>query len=82
MSPSEAEEYILSEPIRPVRLTLASGDQVIVREEDRPIVSGLALVLRGSGAARVTGGPRLVSIPNIALLEPLPERPSNRGRRR
>lgn len=83
MSPSEVEELLDQEPFHPLRITLASGDQIIVREEHHPIVSGLSLVLSSEAVAgRVTAGPRLVSIPNITLVDPFQGRPPTTRRRR
>lgn len=83
MSPSELEEFLAFQPFQPFRLTLASGDQLIVREEEKPFVSGLALVLRGDDVGhRVTSVSRLVSIPNIVLLEPSAGAPPGTARRR
>jgi hypothetical protein len=81
VSPSELEQLLFQDPMPPLRLTLASGDQIIVRQEDTPIVSDLALVLRGRGRGRMVGPPRLVSIPNIVLAETVVDR-QGRGRRR
>ena len=83
MSPSDLEEYIQQTPLPTLRLTLSSGDQLIVSEEDTPILAGLTLVLRGraaSASGRAAGQPRLVSMPNIVLVEPV-ERRTTRGRR-
>ncbi len=84
MGPSEMEEYIEQRPMPPWRLTLASGDQIVIRDEDEPIVTGITLVLRGepSKDGRITSRPRFVSIPNIVLAEPLEYRPPPRRRRR
>lgn len=84
MGPSELEEYLFEDPVPTLRLILASGDEVIVRNEDAPFISGLSLVLRGDPISeRVTTGSRLVSIPNIVLLEPVPPgRTTGRRRRR
>ena len=84
MSPSELEEYLLMDPVPTLRVTLASGDQIVVRNEDEPFVSGLALILHGDRiGARVTSGSRLVSIPNIVLVEPVnPSQPGKTRRRR
>jgi hypothetical protein len=82
MSPSELEEYFLEEPVWPLRLTLASGDQIMVGPNDRPFVSGLTLVLTGSTKSRLVPRHRLVSIPNIVLAEPLEARPGQGRRRR
>lgn len=82
MSPSEVEEYILQDPMPTLRLTLASGDQLIIRDEDRAFVSGLALVIRGSNTGnRLVAQSRLVSIRNIVLVEPA-TLPPRTGRRR
>jgi hypothetical protein len=83
MSPSELEEYLLFEPRRPVRLTLSSGDQVIVYPEDRPLIEGIVLILRGEGeeGGRVTQRTRLISVPNVALAEPFDPRPGGSRRR-
>lgn len=83
MSPSELDEYLLQDPVPPFRLTLASGDQIVVRAEDSAFVSGLSLVLRGEPVTRtVTAESRLISIPNIVLLEPAGMKPPAGGRRR
>jgi hypothetical protein len=71
MSPSELEEYIHQDPMPTLRLTLASGDQIVIRDEDRTFISGLVLTVPGSASGRFVGGPRLISIPNIVLVEPL-----------
>jgi len=65
-----------------LRFTLASGDQILIRHEDRSYISGLVLTIPGTQCARFKGGPRLVSILNIVLVEPSPERPGATGRRR
>ena len=83
MSPSELDEYFITPPVRPVRLTLASGDQLVVRPEDRPFVSGLTLIVRGGAEdQRRIPGSFLVSIPNIVLAEPLDGRTATDRRRR
>ena len=82
MSPSELEEYINQDPMPTLRLTLASGDQLLIRHEDRSFISGLVLTIPGTMRGRFAGGPRLVSIPNIVLVEPSPERPGTTRRRR
>ena len=85
MTPSDVEQYLMMEPMPTLRLTLSSGDQIIVTSDDEPFVSHLSLILRGDrDNERVTVTSRLVSLPNIATLEPLTTRPggSTRGRRR
>ncbi len=82
MSPSEIEELLAMDPFKPFRLTLSSGDQITVDADDRPFVAGAALVLRGDrNAGRITSGSRMVSIVNIALIEPVDRRPTGRRRR-
>jgi hypothetical protein len=82
MSPSELELYIQQDPAVPLRLTLSSGDQIVIRDEDRPIVEGLVLILCGAETGRFAQRHRLVSVPNIALVEPAPgNRPTGRRRR-
>jgi len=83
VSPSELEDFFLQEPIPHLRLTLSSGDQVIVRNEDTPFVTGFSLVLGGDRSLRrQKPGVRLVSIPNIVLVEAMTPRPPAGGRRR
>jgi hypothetical protein len=83
MSPDEIDQYLLQVPMPPLRLTLASGDQIVLRQEDYPFTSGLTLVIRGSpNGDRMVDHSRLVSIPNIVLVEPLGSLPPNPSRRR
>jgi hypothetical protein len=83
MSPSEIEQYLQMEPMPTLRLTLASGDQILVRDQDDAFVSDLSLVLRGIKINReITARSRLVSIPNIVLAEPIDVRPDTGRRRR
>ena len=81
MSPSELEIYLDQDPNQVIRLTLSSGDQILVRSEDRPVVEGLALILRGPETGRFAQRHRLVSVPNITLVEPVTSRPTGRRRR-
>ena len=70
MSPSEIEEILDFEPFIPLRLTLASGDTVELHRRAGVGVTGLSLSVQDSGLsgqARL----RLVSIPNIVLVEPI-----------
>jgi hypothetical protein len=84
LSPSELEEYLSFEPKRAVRLTLSSGDQLIVFPEDRPFIDGIVLILRGEGeeGGRVTQRARLVSVPNVVFAEPFEARPGGARRKR
>jgi hypothetical protein len=65
-----------------LRLTLSSGDQILVRDVDRPLVTGLTLILRGPEDDRMALSHRLVSIPNIAMVELISDRPKPSRRRR
>ena len=83
MGPSELEELLYEGRPYPVRLTLSSGDQIVVQPDDPRIVEGLTLVLPARPRnGRVTGEPRLVSLPNIALAEVVESRPGSSRRRR
>lgn len=82
MSPSEIEEMLDHQPFQPIRLTLASGDQVLIRRREQAQPSGLALILKDDlPASRFGVGYRLVSFPNIVLAEVLDRPPSSRERR-
>ena len=81
MSPSDLEPYLRHRPIPPLRLTLSSGDQLIVRDEDEPFTLGLSLILRGTTSGRMVNPPRTVSVPNIVLVEPVGSQ-GKTGRRR
>lgn len=81
MSPSDLEQYIVQKPVPTLRLTLSSGDQLVIGDEDKPILEGLVLVLRGRVVnERLVGPSRLVSVPNIVLVEPITRRPHVRRR--
>jgi hypothetical protein len=81
MSPSDIEEYIELRPMPSLRLTLSSGDQIVITDEDDPKLLGLSLVLRSrAGNRQLT--PRLVSVPNIVLVEPVEYRRPGTARRR
>jgi len=85
MSPSEIEEILYEEPFRPFRVTLASGDQYVINNRQRTIISGLSLVvgLNDDPKARTGTRLKLISIPNIVLAEHIdPTRRNGRRRRR
>ena len=84
MSPSEIEEYLFQEPFTPLRLTLASGDQVIVNNNRRAVIAGLSLIygMADDPNARIGNRVRIISIPNIVLIEPVPPGRRNGRRRR
>ena len=82
MSPSELEELLYEGRPYPVRLTLSSGDQIMVQPDEPLFFHTLALVLPARARnGRVTGDPRLISVPNVAMVEPIEPR-AGVGRRR
>ena len=76
MGPSEIQELLDSEPFVPLRLTLSSGNVVELHHRESLNVVGLSLSVLEEGLAPQ---PRLrfISIPNIAMAEPIVNR---RGR--
>jgi hypothetical protein len=83
MSPDELEQLIENRPMPDFRLTLASGDQIVITEADEPFVIGLALILGGDRNDRsINVRSKLVSVPNIVMAEPAGSRPRPIGRRR
>lgn len=84
MSPSELEEELFKEPFRPFRITVASGDQVVIDNPRRALISGLSMYygMAEDPAARVGNRTKIISIPNIVLIEPLDPRRGTNGRRR
>jgi len=73
MSPTEIQDLIDFEAFTPLRLTLASGDVLVLTDREGLSVTGLMLSVTDvsiTGRRRL----RLVSIPNIVLIEPVPER--------
>jgi len=83
MSPSDLEEQIYQEPFVPLRLTLASGDQVVLDNPHRVLMTGLALhyLLSDDPSSRIGRQVKIISIPNIVLVEPVPNG-RRTGRRR
>lgn len=83
MDEESFNKYLMLIPVPTLRLTLSSGDRIVVRDEDGPFTNGITLVLGGrKGAGRFAAGPRFVSIPNIVLVEPVEEPVPRRGRGR
>lgn len=85
MSLTDLEEILFEEPFRPFRVTLASGDQYVINNAKRAMISGLSLVvgLNDDANARVGSRLKLISIPNIVMAEQIdPNQPPNRPRRR
>jgi hypothetical protein len=83
MSPTDLDDILQEQPRTPLRLTLSSGDQVIIDNPGRTLVAGLSLFIGVSDdpAARVGERVRIVSVPNINLIERI-EAPRRNGRRR
>jgi hypothetical protein len=83
MSPSELEEMLDELPFRPVRLTLTSGDQVLIERREYALLNGLSVVLLSgiSAGARFALDYRLISVPNIVIAARA-DRPLRRRRRR
>ena len=82
MSPSDLEEILYEEPFRPFRVTMASGDEYVVNNSKRAIISGLSLVvgLNDDPTARIGNRLKIISIPNIVMAEHIDRRRRN-GRR-
>jgi hypothetical protein len=81
MGPEELDQYFRLVPMPDVRLTLSSGDVVIITDSDRPFIAALTLVLRGERDGQVTRRSRLISLPNIAMAEVADAAPASRRRR-
>lgn len=84
MSPSELYEIFDAHPQTPFRLTLSSGDTVIVDNPKRTLIELITLYVGQSVDPRASVAQRtkIVSIPNIALVEKLDSRSSSNGPRR
>ena len=77
MSPDDLQDILDFRPFRPLRLTLSSGDVIDLRHREGLSVSGLSLLIQD---ADVFGNSRfrIVSVPNIALIDLIPEGESGR----
>jgi len=83
MGPSELEELLYEGRRHSLRLTLSSGDQLVIHPDEPFVFHALTLVLPAKPRnGRVTGEPRLVSLPNVALAEVVEPRPGAGRRRR
>jgi hypothetical protein len=73
MGPSELQQLVDFDPFVPFRMTLSSGDVVDVRQRDGVNITGLTMSI---AFASINNVPRfrLVSLPNIALVEPIVDR--------
>lgn len=82
MGPEELEELLFDGRTYSVRLTLSSGDVIVVRSDEPVLFRTLTLLLpaRARGG-RMPGPPRLVSLPNMAMAE-LGEPRAGQARRR
>jgi hypothetical protein len=83
MSPTDLDDILNEQPAVPLRLTLSSGDQVVIDNPTRTLIAGLSLFigLAETPEARIGDRVRIVSIPNINLIERI-EGPRRNGRRR
>jgi hypothetical protein len=84
MSPTDLEEFIYRDPFLPLRLTLASGDQVIIEDPKRVLLTGLALhyMVTDDASSRIGKQVKIISVPNIVLAEPVTNGRRNGRRRR
>lgn len=86
MSPTEIYTLFETNPDASFRLRLSSGDEVIVANPRRTLIEDLVLhVGLGEPDAPIATGTKYVSIPNIAMIEPIDRaqlRPRSRRRRR
>ena len=81
MSPSDLEEILQEHFTDRLRVVMSSGDEVIIEQPQRTLIGGLSLYIQmfEDSASRTNRRVRVVSIPNINLIEPL--RPGQNGRR-
>jgi len=84
MSPSALADLFEQNPTTPFRITMASGDEIIVPEPRLTMITEIQLIIgiRTTPNERVPQRTRFVSIPNINLVEMLDRLPSARGGRR
>jgi len=84
MGPSDVEEALSEEPFIPLRITLASGDQIVVDNPRRAIIGGMSLhyAISDDPASRIGRRIKIISIPNIVMIEPITQGPRRNGRRR
>jgi hypothetical protein len=84
MSTTEIEEIVFADPFRPFRVTMSSGDEFIIPNRHRVMISGLSLVIGLNEDPNARSGTRLklISIPNITVAEQLDGLPPAGRRRR
>ena len=80
MGPDEIEQMMDQVPFVPFRMSLSSGDLIEIRQREGLSIIGLSLAIYDVSAI---GSPRLrfVSIPNVAMVTPLPPATSSNPRR-
>jgi hypothetical protein len=78
MSPSKLAELFEQNPDRPFRITLSSGDTGNVLNPRRTLIDNIMLYVSQSDdpRARVGRSTRIISVPNIAVIEPADPRRS------
>ena len=83
MSPSHLDDMLSEQPVLPLRLTLSSGDQILIDNPARTSIAGLSLFIdvADNPEARIGERVRIVSIPGINLIKRV-EGPRRNGRRR
>ena len=81
MSSSELEEYLEGHQNDRLRIVMSRGDEMIIEQPVKTLVSGLSLHIQmyGNWPMRREPSVRIVSIPNINIIEPI--RPGSNGRR-
>lgn len=84
MSPTDLIEILEDHPGERLRVVMASGDQVIIENPLRAVVSGMSLYIQmyDDSSERMSAQARIVSIPNITLIEPVRRPPNGRTPRR
>ena len=85
MTPSELADLFESKPSAAFRLTLSSGDTVDVLRPSQTLIGNLTVFINQyeTPDARTASGTRIVSLPNIAMVEEIdPRRPRGRRPRR
>lgn len=83
MSPTDLDDILHEPPLAPTRLTLSSGDQIVIDNPLRTLVAGLSLFIgvADDPQSRIGQRVKIVSILNINLIERIDPR-SQQGRRR
>jgi len=84
MSSSELEEYLQGHQDDRLRLVMSSGDEMIIEEPRKTLIDGLTLHIQmyGNWTLREAPRVRIVSIPNINIIEPIRRGPNGRRPRR